>query len=57
MAQLVPGSDVSIVQPVLIGHRAGPEIVELAEKSRYGRQPIIIEYTVEDNEVRLERKL
>lgn len=57
MAQLVSGSDVSIVQPVLVGHRANPEVVELAEKSRYGRQPIIIEYTVEGNEVRLERKL
>lgn len=57
MAQLVPGSDVSIVQPILVGHKARPEIVQLAEKSRYGRQPIIIEYSVEGNEVQLERKL
>lgn len=57
MAQLVPGSDVSIVQPVLVGHTASDEIVELAEKSRYGRQPIILEYSVEGREVHLERKL
>ena len=57
MAQLVPGSDVSIVQPVLVGHTASDEVVELAEKSRYGRQPIILEYSVEGNEVQLERKL
>lgn len=57
MAQLVPGSDVSIVQPVLVGHMANDEVIGLAEKSRYGRQPIIIVYSVEGKEIRLERKL
>lgn len=57
MAQLVPESDVSIVQPILIGHTAEDEIVNLAKQSKYGRQPIIVEYSVENNEIRLERRL
>jgi hypothetical protein len=57
MAQLVPESDVSIVQPILIGHTAEDKIVNLATQSRYGRQPIIIEYIVEGNKLRLKRKL
>jgi len=57
MAQLVPESDVSIVQPILIGHTAEGKIVNLAKQSKYGRQPIIIEYAVENNKILLERKL
>jgi hypothetical protein len=57
MAQLIPESDVSIVQPIIIGHSSNGKIVDLATQSRYGRQPIIIEYTVRDNKIRLNRKL
>jgi len=57
MSQLVPGSDVSIVQPVLIGNTADADVVKTAEASRYGRQPIIIEYSADKKGVKLTRKL
>lgn len=57
MAQLVPGSDISIVQPIVIGHSASEKVVRTAEVSRYGRQPIILQYNVEENQVKLNRLL
>jgi hypothetical protein len=57
MAQLVPQSDVAVVQPVLIGHTAGDDVVRTAETSRYGRKPIIIEYSATGGRVSLTRKL
>jgi hypothetical protein len=57
MAQLVPESDVSIVQPIVVGHYASSDVIATAKASSYGRQPIIIEYAVEGNEVKLIRRL
>ncbi len=57
MSQLVKDSDLTMIQPIVVGFRVSADVIETAKKSAYGRQPIILTYKVVGDKIQLKREL